>query len=222
MKTPHLVIFDLDHTLLNGDSSELWAAEMTRLGWVEDVDSFKAQHQALMQTYATGNLDMEAYLTLSLDPLKGKSYQEVAKVAEEFVKTQLLHRLYDQGLELIRRLRIEGHHLLMISASESFLVEPVARSMGFDGVIGIEPELDDCCFTGRPILPMSYQDGKVHHSRLYAQQMDINDWPVSFYSDSHNDIPLLEVVDIPIAVNPNMNLANVAKKRGWTILKFEC
>lgn len=221
MKTPYLVVFDLDHTLLNGDSSELWAAEMARLGWIADLENFKAKHAVLMQTYASGNLDMEDYLALNLQPLIGRSYQEVAKVAERFVKTQLLHRLYEEGLNLVRRLRVDGHHLLMISASESFLVEPVAQAIGFDGVIGIEPELIDDCFTGRPVLPMSYQDGKVHHCRCYATEMDIRDWPTSFYSDSHNDIPLLDIVDSPVAVNPNSHLAEVAAARGWPVIHLK-
>lgn len=220
MKSPHLVVFDLDHTLLNGDSSELWTGEMARLGWINDIDSFQAKHRILMQTYATGNLDMEAYLALNLAPLKARSYQEVAAVAERFVKTQLLDRLYEQGLDLVRRLRVDGHHLLMISASEAFLVEPVAQAIGFDGVIGIEPELENNCFTGRPVLPMSYQAGKIHHCQRYAEAMELSDLPIAFYSDSHNDIPLLEVADYPVAVNPNAHLAEVAKTRGWPVLRL--
>jgi len=210
MKIPQLVVFDLDHTLLKGDSSELWAGEMARLGWIDDLDNFQAKHQLLMQTYATGNLDMSAYLALNLAPLKGRSYQEVAKAAEHFVNTELLDRVYQQGLDLIKRLRLEGHHLLMISASECFLVEPVAKALGFDGVIGIEPELDDHCFTGKALSPMSYQEGKIHHCRAYTEAMAMERWPIRFYSDSHNDIPLLEHADEPIAV-----------KMGWPIIVFE-
>ncbi len=220
MKVPHLVVFDLDHTLLAGDSSELWAGEMARLGWIDDIDTFQAKHRVLMDTYATGNLDMEAYLTLNLEPLKARPYVEVAKIAETFVREQLLGRLYEDGLSLISQLRIAGHHLLMISASEIFLVEPVAQALGFDGVIGIDPELKDNCFTGRALLPMSYQAGKVHHCRGYAEQMELSDWPVAFYSDSHNDIPLLDEADAPVVVNPNERLAAVAKARGWPVMQL--
>lgn len=221
MKTPYLAVFDLDHTLLNGDSSQLWSEEMVRLGWIERLDEFQAQHRQLMDTYAHGNLDMETYLALNLSPLVGKTYQEVAITAESFVKNHLIDRIYQQGLDLVRRLRIDGHHLLMISASESFLVEPLAQVMGFDGVIGIEPELDDGRFTGKPVLPMSYQAGKIHHCHQYAQQMDMKEWPLSFYSDSHNDLPLLNIVDLPVAVNPNKHLEEVAKAQNWSVINFK-
>lgn len=221
MKIPQLVVFDLDHTLLKGDSSELWAGEMARLGWIDDLDNFQAKHQLLMQTYVTGNLDMDAYLALNLAPLIGRSYQEVAKAAEYFVSTELLDRVYQQGLDLIKRLRLEGHHLLMISASECFLVEPVAKALGFDGVIGIEPELEDHYFTGKALSPMSYQEGKIHHCRAYAEAMGMESWSIRFYSDSHNDIPLLEHADEPIAVNPNERLLGHAKQMDWPIMIFE-
>lgn len=220
MNTPYVAVFDLDHTLLNGDSSQLWSEEMARLGWIDDLDAFQRQHRQLMDTYAHGNLDMEAYLALNMRPLIGKTYQEVAILAEAFVKQQLIDRIYAQGLDLLRALRHEGHHLLMISASESFLVEPLAKVMAFDGVIGIEPDLVDGRFTGKPVLPMSYQAGKIHHCQTYIEQMALQDRLVSFYSDSHNDIPLLERVDMPVAVNPNKQLHEVASAANWSIIQF--
>lgn len=216
-----IAVFDLDHTLIKGDSSALWAEYLHELGWITSPD-FKRQHQQMMETYAKGNLDMNAYLALNLSPLMGREYERVYAEAERFVSERVLPLIYPDAVHLIHQLRQQGEHLLMISASEVFLVEPVANALGFDGVIGIDVEHHDGKITGNPLLPLSYQEGKIHHYHAYLERFNTSESQVisRFYSDSHNDIPLLEKVQFPVAVNPNDALLQVAQEQQWPILNW--
>lgn len=215
-----LAVFDLDHTLLAADSSESWAAEMQRLGWIRDSD-FWPRHRAMMDTYNHADLDMEAYLALNLSPLIGRQLCQVEQAARAFVRDELLPLIYPEARALIESHRAAGDHLLMISASESFLVTPIAQALHFDGVIGIDVELEQGCLTGRPLLPLSYQAGKITHLQAYLDRLGIVPARTLFYSDSHNDLPLLLQVDEPRPTNPNTRLREEAVVRGWPCLQMQ-
>lgn len=211
----NLAIFDLDHTLIAADCSELWAMEMQNRGWINSAD-FWQQHRRLMQEYAQGDLCMEDYLQLNLSPLVGKDLALVAEAARSFAAERLISLIYPTAYQLVQQHREQGHLLLMISASEDFLVQPLAEHLGFDAAIGIGIETRQGCITGRPLQPLSYQAGKIACLQHWLSQHSIQPGQSWFYSDSHNDLPLLDWVDHPRPVNANTLLQQLAASRGWS------
>ena len=216
MPAVSLAIFDLDHTLLAADSSQSWAEEMQRLGWIED-QQFWPQHQAMMREYEQGDLDMLAYLRLNLSPLKGRSIDEVQHAANHLVHQQLIQQIYPAAYALLDWHRQQGHILLLISASEDFLVQPLADHLGFDAVLAIQLLSEHQRYTGQVALPLSYQQGKIERLQSWLAEQKLTVQRSWFYSDSHNDLPLLEWVDEPRPVNANARLSQAAAARGWIV-----
>lgn len=214
MQALTLAIFDLDHTLLDADCSALWAAHMQALGWV-DRQVFARQHAALMADYEERGMDMHAYLELTLAPLAGRRQTEVASEVQRLLGSQCLPRVYPEALALIAEHRAAGHTLLLLSASEEFLVRPMGAALGFEHVYGIPCEVSEGRYSGRPQGLLTYAEGKVHclENWLLRQQADVQQ--SYFYSDSHNDLPLLEWVSDPRPTNPNARLTAEAERRGW-------
>lgn len=214
-----LAIFDLDHTLLPLDCSAQWAARMQQLGWVAGAQ-FRARHAALMAEYGERGLDMQAYLQLTLEPLRGRCAQAVAEAVQQLVDEHLLPAVYAQAWRLLQTHREAGHSLLLVSASEDFLVEPMGRALGFTHIFGVPCARQDGCFTGAPGGPATYAEGKVRcvEAWLAGQQARVR--RSYFYSDSHNDLPLLERVTYPIAVDPDPTLKDIAQARNWDIISL--
>ncbi|MCJ8170525.1 HAD family hydrolase [Atopomonas sediminilitoris] len=216
MPRANLAIFDLDHTLLEGDCSQLWGEHMQRLGWVEPV-AFAQAHQALMADYQERGLDMQAYLALTLAPLQGRCVREVQMEVGLFVQEHIVPRLYRDTWDLLAEHRMAGDQLLLISASEDFLVAPIGRALGFSpsNTFGVPCEQRDGCFTGQGAGEPTYGVGKVHCLERWLAQQPFSVADSTFYSDSHNDLPLLEWVSQPVATNPNPQLAALASARHW-------
>lgn len=212
-----LAIFDLDHTLLPLDCSAQWAARMQQLGWVAGAQ-FRARHAALMAEYGERGLDMQAYLQLTLEPLRGRCAQAVAEAVQQLVDEHLLPAVYAQAWRLLQMHREAGHSLLLVSASEDFLVEPMGRALGFTHIFGVPCARQDGCFTGAPGGPATYAEGKVRcvEAWLAGQQARVR--RSYFYSDSHNDLPLLHWVSDPRPTNPNARLQAEAQRLGWPCL----
>lgn len=215
----NLALFDLDHTLIAADCSELWAMEMQNRGWITQRD-FWPQHRQLMQEYALGNLRMEDYLQLNLSPLVGKDLALVAEAARSFAAERLIPLIYPIAHQLVQQHREQGHLLLMISASENFLVQPLAEYFGFNAAIGIGIATDRGRITGQPLQPLSYQAGKIACLQHWLSQYSLQAGESWFYSDSHNDLPLLDWVDHPRPVNANSLLQQAAAQRGWSLENF--
>ena len=220
MPGANLAIFDLDHTLLAGDCSQLWGEHMQRLGWVE-AQAFAAAHQALMADYHERGLDMQAYLALTLAPLAGRSEREVTAEVALFVQEHIVPRLYAQSWDLLDQHRRAGDELLLISASEDFLVAPIGRALGFRHIFGVPCERSDGRFTGRGAGEPTYGQGKVHCLERWLASRGQHAAHSVFYSDSHNDLPLLEWVSQPVPTNPNAQLRQIAAARGWACLQLD-
>ena len=192
----NLAIFDLDHTLINCDSSSEWSNFLHEKGIFSDADM--QRHQAFDRDYRKGCLDLDAYL---IRPSI----------------TQMARMLVDSH-------RDAGDTLLLISATNEFIITPIAREFGIENIIGISLETDaQGNYTGRPIGTPSFQEGKVTrlHQWLAERGQSQADYEkVYFYSDSRNDLPLLEQVNQPVAVNPDPVLTLTAAQRGWPILDF--
>lgn len=215
-----LALFDLDDTLLDGDCSALWNDWMVERGWIADSGEYLARTQAMNMAYHAGRLRLEQYLAVTLSPLEGRHEAEVAAEVEAFVTARIAPRFFPQGRALIARHREQGDLPLLISASSRHLVASVARQLGIEQVIAVEPELKAGRFTGATTGVLSYRGGKVVRLEAWLAKRHSTATHLSFYSDSQNDLPLLNRVDRPVAVNPDPVLAEVARIEGWERLDW--
>uniref|UniRef100_A4XRX6 Histidinol-phosphatase n=1 Tax=Ectopseudomonas mendocina (strain ymp) TaxID=399739 RepID=A4XRX6_ECTM1 len=214
-----LAIFDLDETLIHGDCASLWAVEMTKLGWA-DGEAFIAREQELMHLYAAGELAMEDYMAFTLAPLVGRTPEEVAHVVEPFVEDVIEPIFYSDASRTLAAHREAGDRLLVISASAHFLVSAIAERFGIDEVLAIDLELQHGFYSGRTQGVLTYREGKVTRLHTWLAEQNENLAGASFYSDSRNDLPLLQLVDRPFAVNPDPTLRAHAEQAGWPILNW--
>ncbi|XKH60436.1 HAD-IB family hydrolase [Halomonas sediminis] len=216
----HFALFDLDDTLLNGDCSALWNTWMVKQGWVEDVGYFLSSTRAMQVAYHAGRLKLEEYLALTLSPLTGRSLEEVQEEVDRFVISDVVPLVFHQARERIESHRQEGDELLLISASARHLVEPVARHLGIAHVIAVELAISEGRYTGVTSGQLSYRGGKVSRLKAWLAERRLHPRSLTFYSDSRNDLPLLNHVDRPVAVNPDPVLAEVARVEGWPHLNW--
>ncbi|MCO7248016.1 MULTISPECIES: HAD-IB family hydrolase [unclassified Halomonas] len=220
-----LALFDLDDTLLDGDCSDRWNLWMIEQGWIRDVDAFMVRAAQMQQAYHAGKLKLEEYLGMTLAPLRGRRVSDVQKEVERFVATHLEPRIFDQAWACLDAHRQAGDTLLLISASSRHLVEPIATTLGIEHVLAVEPSVEhgineDARYTGGSEGVFSYRGGKVMRLKQWLAEQQITPSHTTFYSDSRNDLPLLQYVDCPVAVNPDPVLAEVASLEGWRRLDW--
>lgn len=212
-----LAIFDLDDTLLAGDSASLWLEYMVNTGMAPF--SMLATEQAMMQQYRKGELDMSAYLDFTLAPLQAQPVRDIQARVAQFVAHVITPRMYPEGLTRLQWHRARGDTPLLISASPAHIVHPIARMLGIEHSLAIELETEQDRYTGRSCGTLTYREGKV--SRLHAWLSEYPDYSTERcfgYSDSRNDIPLLSAVERPHVINPDRKLHSVALALGWTVL----
>jgi HAD superfamily hydrolase (TIGR01490 family) len=214
-----LAIFDLDETLIGGDCASLWAQEMVKLGWA-DGDSFIAREQELMRQYSAGELAMDDYMAFTLSPLVGRTAEEVAHVVEPFVEDVIEPIFYSDATRCLATHRAAGDRILVISASAHFLVSAVAARLKIEEVLAINLQEQHGHYSGRTQGVLTYRAGKVARLRDWLQDKSETLDGAWFYSDSHNDLALLQVVDKPHVVNPDPILLQHAQQAGWPILSW--
>ena len=217
MSKPALVIFDLDNTILNGDSDY---AMINYLVHTQALDeSAGKQNQIFIEDYHRGELDFDAYTTFALSAYIGMTRSEineymlpfVAKVIEPMINTLALKIIHDHG--------DSGDIILLASATNELIVQPIAKRLDIQNVIGTQVKfINDKC-TGEYIPPSALGEGKLQLVQQWMQKNNFDDFSgVTFYSDSINDLPLLEAVDFPKAVNPDAMLEKISLERGWEII----
>ncbi len=217
-----LALFDLDDTLLSGSSDLLWAVFLRDRKLLADpVQHMRRQH-AFMRDYEAGRMDVECYLTLQLEFLRGRTPEECESLRAAFIAERIRPRLRSAGLKLVNAHRRRGHHLLLITSTNSFITRPIADCFRIETLIAPEPELRDGCYTGRVSGIPAFREGKVQRLRDWLagcrrEERLQDSW---FYSDSHNDLPLLNEVRRPVAVNPDPLLLQTARRRGWRLLEL--
>ena len=211
-----LAIFDLDETLIHGDCATLWSEQMGRLGWV-DAKSFMQRNNELMDAYSRGELAMEDYMTFSLEPLIGRTPEEVEHLVGPWVEDFIEPIIFSDATKTIAAHRKAGDRILVISASGTHLVKPIAERLGIDEVLGIELEVDHGFYTGKTVGTLTYREGKITRLLEWLDEQEENLEGASFYSDSRNDLPLLRKVDHPHVVNPDPVLREEAEKAGWPV-----
>lgn len=218
----NLVLFDLDNTLLNGDSDFEWSQFLIDQG-VLDRELFEAQNLAFYQQYKAGTLDIHAFLDFQLKPLSRHTRQELNSWHEQFMQQKVRHMMTDPAQQLVTRHRAAGDVCVIITATNSFVTAPIARTFGVEHLIATEPEQKDGEFTGRVDGVPCFREGKI--TRL-ENWMAGHGWNWSsfsdswFYSDSLNDLPLLGKVKHPVAVDPDDTLRAHAEKKGWPIISL--
>ncbi|EON90667.1 HAD-superfamily hydrolase [Marinobacter lipolyticus SM19] len=214
-----LAIFDLDNTLLAGDSDHAWGEFLVEEGIV-DAEEYRRANDRFYQEYLNGELDILHYLGFALQPLAKHAMADLLTWRERFMDKKVRPMLQDKAFNLLDEHRNQGHTLMIITATNRFVTEPIADILGIEHLIATDPELVDGRYTGKVAGIPSFQDGKV--TRL-------NDWLDSnsetldgawFYSDSHNDAPLLRKVDNPVAVDPDPTLEKLAVENGWTVMSL--
>jgi len=214
-----LAIFDLDNTLLGGDSDLLWGEYLSEHGYI-DKEHHQNEHQRYYDDYKAGKLDINEFLEFQLRPLAENDVDTLLKWRDEYLEEKIKPIILKKATALLVDHEQQGHQLLIITATNHFLTEPIADLLGVNNLIASNVEFIDGEYTGKPIGVPSYATGKVVRLNewLHNQNKSLEEsW---FYSDSHNDIPLLKYVDHPIIVDPDDLLKQEAEKEGWPVISL--
>ena len=215
-----LTLFDLDHTLLDGDSDQLWCEFLMDRG-VLPRDPFEVRNRQMAQDYAAGVVSAQAFCEFYIGTLAGRSAGEWQALRRDYVDERIVPRIPAAALELVARHRDAGDLVLLTTATCRFLSELSTVHLGIAQLIATECETDaDGRFTGRTRGVPNMRDGKVQRLQqwLAAQQLMLADCESTLYSDSINDLPLLSAVKRAVAVNPDALLAAEAATRGWPVI----
>lgn len=215
-----LALFDLDETLISGDCSSLWSAFMVQQGWVENEQAFLQRDAYLMQQYAVGQMDMQEYMNFTLEPLQGRTEHDVAQRVQRYIHEVIAPRVYNDARECLARHRANGDRTVVISASGEHLVAPIARFLGVDETLAIGVGIENGIFTGTTQGVMTYREGKVTRLMELINHDASQLQHANFYSDSHNDLPLLTKVGHPNVVNPDAILHQHARQAGWPVFAW--
>jgi len=212
-----LAIFDLDNTLLRGDSDYLWGMYLIDKGAV-DQESHRRENERFYQEYLNGQMDIMAFLRFQLAPLARIPMPELMQMREDYIENYIKPIITPQALDLVDKHRLRGDVLLIITATNDFVTRPIADLFGIDELIATNAELKNNQYTGAVSGTPSYQEGKILRLREWIKKTDYDMQGSWFYSDSHNDLPLLQEVDHPVVVNPDHELAEHARHAGWQVL----
>lgn len=216
-----LALFDLDHTLLPIDSDHAWGEYTVLRGWRNPVE-FKARNDAFFENYKIGKLDPEEYLMFATEAIRQRGATESIALRADYMAAVIENNIKKPALELLDKHRALGDEILLVTATNEFVTEPIAKRFGIAHLIAVQLETGaDGWYTGRWRGTPSFKEGKVERVRQWLAQRGKTWDDVShstFYSDSMNDLPLLEHVNEPVATNPDPRLRALATLRGWKVL----
>lgn len=218
--TPVLALFDLDNTLLDGDSDYLWGRFLVERGLV-DEGHYEAENRRFYEDYKRGELDIEAYLAFQLGFLASHPREQLAQWHAAFMASMIRPIILPKAVALLEEHRRQGHVLVIITATNRFVTGPIATALGVEHLLATElEEAGDGRFTGRSRGIPCFREGKVARLEAWLAGHDVALAPGWFYSDSHNDLPLLSRVAHPVAVDPDPTLAAHARERGWPCISL--
>ena len=219
----NLALFDLDGTLIPKDSDHAFGEFVVTLGWA-DAQTFRRRNDAFYADYAAGRLDIEAYVEFATAPWRGRHADELARATERFLDLVVRPMLHPTALALVQRHRDAGDLVAVVTATNDFVTRPIAGLFGVSELIATDLQRDAAGrVTGRIEGVPSFREGKVTRVQAWlgARGLALADFERStFYSDSTNDLPLLECVGEPVATNPGPALERIAQERGWPVLKL--
>jgi HAD superfamily hydrolase (TIGR01490 family) len=214
-----LAIFDLDHTLIPFDSDKAWNQFLIDIEAV-DAEHYRKNNERFYQDYLNEDLDIRAYQRFACEILQAYPVDQVTAWRNQYIQEIVRPQLQTKALECIQAYKGKGFHTLIISATNTFIVEPIARLHDVDSYLGCEFEVIDGRYTGKLIGAPTYKSGKIDALNAWLKIKSESASTIHFYSDSINDRPLLEKADQAFVVDPDQSLAEIACKKGWPVMQF--
>lgn len=217
-----LVLFDLDNTLLAGDSDFEWAQFLITKG-VLDREVYEARNQTFYDQYKAGTLDIFEFLDFQLKPLARHSRAQLDAWHQEFLDTRIRPMMTPQSQALVKEHLASGAVVAIVTATNSFVTGPIARAFGIPHLVATIPAQENGAFTGKPRGTPAFKAGKIERVEAWLESLGLC-WESfdksSFYSDSHNDLPLMKKVNNPVAVDPDDTLRAHATAQGWPVISL--
>lgn len=219
----NLTLFDLDGTLIPNDSDHAFGAFMVDIGWA-DGEQWRARNDDFFAQYQAGRLDLAAYIDFATSVWRRRPLAEAYAARERFMVEVMLPEIQAKARDLVRQHQEAGDLVAIVTATNEFVTEPIAAAFGVEHLLAVQLQRDEQgVFTGAIEGVPSYQAGKITRVQQWLAGLG-RQWEeferISFYSDSMNDLPLLDLVSHPVATNPTPALADIASARGWTTLKL--
>ncbi len=217
---PRLTLFDLDHTLLPLDSDYEWGEFTIRIGWNDPVE-FARRNAEFYAHYQAGTLDVHDYVRFAIDAVRQRGPEAAAQAHAQFMREVIHPSIRPEALQLVRQHQQAGDTVLIVTATNEFVTRPIAQALGVPELLAMQLARDESgWYTGEIAGTPTMREGKVLRMEqwLVERQLAWRDVESTFYSDSMNDVPLLEKVDHPVATNPDARLRALAQERGWRIL----
>ncbi|MBD8482422.1 MULTISPECIES: HAD family hydrolase [Pseudomonas] len=209
-----LALFDLDNTLLGGDSDHAWGDYLCARG-ILDADTYKARNDEFYQDYLAGRLDLNEYLNFTLEILAATDVAQLDEWHRDFMRDCIEPIMLPKAAALLQQHRDAGDKLVIITATNRFVTGPIAERLGVETLLATEVEMVDGRYTGRSYDVPCFKEGKVTRLNRWLEENGYDLHDSYFYSDSMNDLPLLEQVTHPVVVDPDPRLHEEAKRRGW-------
>jgi HAD superfamily hydrolase (TIGR01490 family) len=221
--TTKLALFDLDHTLIPIDSDYEWGAFTTTLGWT-DADEFTRRNEVFYAQYKAGTLDIHEYISFATLAIRNQGASKSIAAHDRYMGTIVQKAIKKQALALVQRHQSAGDLVVIVTATNEFVVTPIAQAFGVPELIAIKLARDPVSgwYNGKIEGTPSFREGKVMRVAQWLTERGLS-WDTvqaTFYSDSINDLPLLEKVAHPVATNPDERLRAIAQERGWRILEL--
>jgi HAD superfamily hydrolase (TIGR01490 family) len=224
--TTRIALFDLDHTLIPMDSDYAWGEFTTALGWT-DATEFARQNDAFYAHYKAGTLDIREYIRFATAAVRAQGATKSIAAHAQFMGAVVIKAIQPQALKLVQDHQAAGDLVVIVTATNAFVTRPIADAFGVPDLIAVDLVRDDSpggsdWYTGEIDGVPSFREGKVERVGMWlaARGLDWGSVHTTFYSDSINDLPLLEKADVPVATNPDERLYDVATRRGWRILQL--
>lgn len=214
-----LAIFDLDNTLIAGDSDVLWGEFLVEQGHVNKTH-YQKQNQQFYTDYQNGTLDIQKYLAFALAPLTQFDQKQLKELHNRFMSEKIKPIMLSKAYTLIEQHRAQNDCLLIITATNDFISAPIAKALNIPNILASSAEIKSGLYTGKSYGVPCFQEGKVTRLNQWLQDNNQNLHNSYFYSDSANDIPLLKVVSNPVAVDPDERLTNFANKNKIPIISL--
>lgn len=214
-----LALFDLDNTLLSDDSDYLWGQFLIEKHLV-DREYYERENQRFLELYKQGKLNIYEFAEFAYKPLAENDLELLKQLHKEFMQEKIIPIITEKSRQLVARHRAEGDTLAIITATNSFVTTPIAREFGIEHLIATEPEIINGKYTGKIAGTPCFQDGKVTRLKAWMEEENIDPQHCTFYSDSNNDLPLLKLVEQPVAVDPDEKLKTVAQENNWPVISL--
>ena len=213
-----LLIFDLDNTLLAGDSDRNWGIFLSEQKIVDE--SYLDESERFYNNYYEGSLDIDGFLSFCLKPLIANDMAKLLKLREQFIEEKIRPIVTKTGKELINQAHAEGKKVIIATATNDFVTRPIADIFDVSVLIATEFEIKDNAFTGRVVGTPCFRGGKLNKVSKWINDNNFDLSQASFYSDSFNDLPLLEKVKKPVIVDGDDRIREIGKKNNWECISF--